>query len=464
MYKFFNFVCFALYLVALLPQNAFALGKTANVMTCQQHGTITIETMVYDSATERPSDGVLQLNGRAFFDLTPTLRAKMSKTLASGHVDKTEKNNQISLLGYMEESSEFSLAAFPSGERTQTQAWKGNSPGTLKMNIEGNSIACEFTNSRDIYTKVLVSFNYDDQTYNNLKEKEVDCNVSEGVRTYTVKWFTDKDSSPVKSETILASCGYKKGAASYDAPTTKITIRGRVEVDLKRKKILHRSDGDLSSRHHVSAPAELVPLSPHKEINRKAVIQNSEFSEFCKVTDYPVQAGKSFTQDHYGRANLKAFKRQRYFLKFGNDNAYIHASGNDYNDDGIEDFYLISPGYNHSSYLEDYTVLYILSGTENTSGTIEPNFEHKALKIIFFSKIRKEFSRYLGSSEDGIIITAKAIPVEYNGQVYLRLDAQTSLLGYNTYRSAYHNAPDLTTYAKINSDMELEPICYEYVD
>ena len=214
----------------------------------------------------------------------------------------------------------------------------------------------------------------------------------------------------------------------------------------------------------MSAPAELVPLSPHKERNRKAVTLNSEFAELCKAADYPAQAGKSFIRENYGRANLKAFKRHGYFLQFGKYNADIHGSGNDYNDDGIEDFYLISPGYNHSSYLEDYTVLYILSGTENTSGTIEPNFEQKPLKVIFFSRIRKEFSRYVGSNEDGMIITAKAIPVKYKGQVYLRLDAQTSLSGNTTYRSAYHNAPDLTTYAKINSDMELEPICYEYVD
>lgn len=236
------FVFTWLFIILLFPQVAFALGKTANIVTCNPQGRVTIETMVYDTANGQNFKDVPQHHGRNFFYLTRQLKSKLSDSLVSGHVVRLETRNQFALMGYMQDG--YDGPQLPNKPRSRTETWEENRPGTLKMDIEGTTISCDFAIRDRLPTKVSVTFHYDDQT-----EHKRFCHGVSGVRSYNVEWFLDKDDTPVKSESILASCGNSKGSVPYDVSVARISAMGRVDVDLKRTQTLHKADGELLYRH-----------------------------------------------------------------------------------------------------------------------------------------------------------------------------------------------------------------------
>ena len=183
------------------------------------------------------------------------------------------------------------------------------------------------------------------------------------------------------------------------------------------------------------------------------------YTKLCENLNYP---------DYEGEELFRRSKPMKAFLQANgggwfNFTPTVYDARVDYNKDGIEDFYLTAPGYNHSSYTQDYTVFYIVPGALGASESSEPDFTKKTLIRVFFVKLnRSTFQRRNPKdipNKGNIIITARATPIEFKNEIYLKIQAQLDQSGNSVYRSAYLNSPDWTTYVKINHRMELQPIC-----
>ena len=216
-----------------------------------------------------------------------------------------------------------------------------------------------------------------------------------------------------------------------------------------------------------SSKLEKMHSEPSKiETPKTHLVQNlpkEYYSELCGSSNYPDYEG----EDLFSRSKpMKAFLQANGggWFKFA---PTVYDARADYNNDGIRDFYLTAPGYNHSSFTEDYTEFYIVLGALGASESTEPDFTKKALLFRHFSGMNR--NTFLPRSSPGIalditkegnfIITAKATPVEFKNGIYLKIQAQFAQAGNQIYRSAYHNPPDWTTYVKINQRMELKPVC-----
>lgn len=247
MLKFFTAVTLSLLLSNFVPQSAFASGKTAYVMTCKPGylGEIVIEPMVYDNAGSHNFDDVPQYNNRNFFDLKQRTKEKLSKNLVEGNIVKKEfRWRGQMLIGYLEEYASDTL---PKKKRSLTetvplnaQEYRGPS-SVVTMNIEDNTISCEFTTPKNIYTEIAVSFYQTKPNPSNI------CSSAEDVKSLRVNWYTGKDQEAVKTTDILMSCGHREGPA-YDVSMAKITTTGSVTIDLNRTKNLLQPDSLLYSR------------------------------------------------------------------------------------------------------------------------------------------------------------------------------------------------------------------------
>lgn len=247
MLKFFAASALYLFTSILVPQIAFALGKTAYVMTCKPGnlGEIVIEPMIYDNAGPHTFDNVPQYNDRNFFDLKQRTKEKLSASLVEGSVVKKEfRWSGRTLIGYLEEYARDTL---PKEKRSLTETVPQNAQGhrgpgsVVTMNIEDTTISCEFTTPKNIYTEISISFYQTEPNPSNT------CNSAKDVKSLRVNWYIGKDQEAVKTTDILMSCGYKSGPA-YNVPMAKITTNGSVTVDLERTKILHRADSSLYPR------------------------------------------------------------------------------------------------------------------------------------------------------------------------------------------------------------------------
>lgn len=181
--------------------------------------------------------------------------------------------------------------------------------------------------------------------------------------------------------------------------------------------------------------------------------------KLCSAVSSPIY--DPIKERRYHISELKQFSRVNSVkLKFGGQ---IFPSGDDYNNDGIEDFYLTVPSYSYSSSSEDWTDFFIVPGILLDSETSMPNFQRKALKRILFIDLFKDTLAHRDISTldiDGeYIITAKVTPVSFNNAIFLKVEAQLGEGPNAGYISAYTNEADWTTFAKINNYMEIQPIC-----
>lgn len=241
MLKFFAAGTLCVFTTILIPQKAFASGKTAYVMTCSPGylGEIVIEPMIYDNAGPHTFDNVPQYNDRNFFELNQRTKEKLSESLVEGNVIKKDLRwTGQTLIGYLEE---FARSTLPKEKRSLTttvpQDEKGHrGPGSVvTMNIEDTNISCEFTTPKDIYTEISVDF------YRTSPNASNTCNVTEDVMSLHVNWYTEKDTEAVKSADIHMSCGHRAGP-DYNVSMAKVTTNGSVTVDLQRTQVLQQPD------------------------------------------------------------------------------------------------------------------------------------------------------------------------------------------------------------------------------
>jgi len=247
MLKFFAASTLCVFTSILLPQTAFALGKTAYVMTCKPGnlGEIVIEPMNYDNAGPHRFDNVPQYNDRNFFGLNQRTKEKLSESLIEGNVVKKDfRWRGQTLIGYLED---FARSTLPKEKRSLTttvpQDEKGHrGPGSVvTMNIEDTTISCEFTTPKNIYTEIAVSFYRTKPNPSNI------CSSTEDVKSLRVNWYTGNDQEAVKTTDILMSCGHRGGPA-YDVSMAKITTSGSVTVNLTQTKVLQQPDSSLYSQ------------------------------------------------------------------------------------------------------------------------------------------------------------------------------------------------------------------------
>ena len=186
-----------------------------------------------------------------------------------------------------------------------------------------------------------------------------------------------------------------------------------------------------------------------------------KYAELCMVGNNSADSGETLKVRDYHITRLKKFAQLNSVkLKFGGS---IYPAGFDYNNDGIEDFYLTVASYSYSSFREDWTDFYIIPGHLRDSETNKPNFLDAYLKRILFVDLFKDSLKRRNVSvleiEGDYIITAKVTPIKFKDEILLKVEAQMGDGINNDYVSAYENTPDWTTFAKINHLMEIQPIC-----
>lgn len=186
-----------------------------------------------------------------------------------------------------------------------------------------------------------------------------------------------------------------------------------------------------------------------------------KYAELCMVGNNSAHSGETLKVRDYHKTRLKNFAQLNSVkLKFGGS---LYPAGFDYNNDGIEDFYLTVASYSYSSFREDWTDFYIIPGHIGNAETIEPNFLAAYLKRILFVDLLKDSLKHRNISrleiEGDYVITAKVTPIKFKEEIFLKVEAQMGEGINNDYVSAYENTPDWTTFAKINHLMEIQPIC-----
>ena len=217
-----------------------------------------------------------------------------------------------------------------------------------------------------------------------------------------------------------------------------------------------------SSTDSVSGPkTSRMSVESEEVIRQKETALTEIYAKLCATVDDANFVGEPLEGEDYSILKLKEFRlTNKTTEKFAR---HFYPANADFNGNGIEDFYLIIPGYNYSSFRKDYTELFIIPGRSGGTGEPEPNFESIALKRTLFSNLNRHTFRPRNTPnierEGEFIMTAKVTPIRFKSEVYIKVEAQTATAQKPVYRSAYLNAPDWTTYARINHRLEVQPIC-----
>lgn len=189
-------------------------------------------------------------------------------------------------------------------------------------------------------------------------------------------------------------------------------------------------------------------------------VSTENYDLLCNNPDSSHIEGETLAVQNYYLSSLREFARVNRRLKFG---ANVYPSGVDYNNDGVKDFYLTTANYSYSSFREDYTDFYIVPGALREAEIAVPDLSRKALKNVLFVSLNRNTLMKRNppniEAEGEYIMTAKVTPIKFENEIYLKVEAQLVTAQNPEYRSAYHNPPDRTTYAKINHRMEIQPIC-----
>lgn len=250
---------------------------------------------------------------------------------------------------------------------------------------------------------------------------------------------------------------------------TKSTIRAVLAIIITVASFGMTGCGNSSSKKlPVSTePAESSqkPTQSSEESKTRLSHENThvmdKYTELCAVGNNPAYSGETLKVRDYKITQLKQFARiNAVGFKFGGS---VYPAGFDYNNDGIEDFYLTVASYSYSSFREDWTDFYIIPGHLGDSETNKPNFLDAYLKRILFVDLLKDSLKRRNVSvleiEGDYVITAKVTPIKFKEKIFLKVEAQMGEGINNDYVSAYENTPDWTTFAKINHLMEIQPIC-----
>jgi len=262
-----------------VPLKASALAKRAHIVTChpsQSGGEVHIEGMIYDHAgvSGRKFDNVPQYGSKNFFDVHPVLQRKLSDELVAGeimHLTSAIRSRFLEeasiLYAYTDKGPPRGTDVnFTNKARMKSETWSGKYPGSVTLHANHNVITCEFVSHKNIYTKMSVEIQsdfyprYAPKTYRKGSEGAKICSGSGHSASYRVKWFTEKNEVPIKTENILAYCQPHSGVPhdvttkAYEIELLKIYAIGTVRADLSRTKTLHEYDKSLYNRQYKYRP------------------------------------------------------------------------------------------------------------------------------------------------------------------------------------------------------------------